>query len=345
MTFAQIVMREKVKILRTSHASFLRGMLETWKRCTNNGTSPQEPDFVAGLVLVSTPILYHVLRSIFGPHGIHFSLAAVYCHQTPKVQFPGMSRTSCEIGDILFAHVHTPASGSVKRNALLYQAKMASSQPHRVSSSEADQLKLYSDWPLFTYFRSSPLTGQINVVPKLPHKGAQYMLIDNRPQSDPESGLQGIPGTYPIGSCMPGPYLQDHNPLADEIFDFLLLHTGRVYSDRSASSATRGWSKLIWDLLTTGLLKAFNRVNSGWTSAPRRGGGSLHLLDGTFFANTTGDRALTTARSILGSTHTDLLFTNSRNLPPYDEMPRVSGTDDGAGISLVLFETSELQTG
>ena len=240
MSFSQILWREKTQIILVSHLAILYGMLDTWKRSNQKRNRPQEPDYVAGLVLESTPILYNTLSAIFGQHGVHLSLTTVYCHQTPKVQFAGMNKTSCEVGDLLLAHVHTLRSGCVTRNALLYQAKMSSKQPHKIGSKEMDQLMLYTNWPPFNYYNSYPLAGQRDIIPKLPHTGAQYMLIDDRSPNDPQRGLSGLSGTYPIGSCMPDQYLYDHNHLAAELFDFFLLRSGRGFVDKSTSSSMDG---------------------------------------------------------------------------------------------------------
>ena len=182
MSFVQVAWSQKTQIVDTTHLSILHAMLDTW----NRSNSPQEPDIVAGIVLESTPILYHALSAIFGQYGLSVSLASVFCHQTPKVTFPAMNKSSCEIGDLLLVHIHTPRAGNPTRNALLYQAKMSSSQPYRVSSGEKDQLELYTGWPAFEYVNSPPLTGtRRDVIPKMKHAGAQYMLIDDRPPSDP----------------------------------------------------------------------------------------------------------------------------------------------------------------
>jgi hypothetical protein len=346
MSFAHIVWQEQMKIIQNSHLAFVKGMHDTWNYCAKYGRQPQEPDFVASLVLDSAPILYQVFSAIFQQHGLQFSLAAVFCHQTPKVQFVGMSKTSCEVGDLLFVHVHTPRTGETTRNALLYQAKKSSKQPYRIDSSEADQLRLYATWPPFEYYKSPPLTGQQrDITPKLPHTGAQYMLIDDRPPGDPQSGLMGIPGTYPIGCCMADEYLHNHNHLAREIFDFLLLRSGRAFIDQSTSSSTNGWSKLVWDLLITGLHKAFNRRNSGRLGAPRHAGGPVHLSDGCFFARTTGATALTTAASILGHDSTENLFADTRDVPPDRNWPQDNFPDPYSGVSIVLFETFEEEGG
>jgi len=328
--------------MQASHRAIVHGILDTWKRCSQHGSTPDEPDFVAGLVLESTPILYKALSSIFQQYGLYFSLTVVFCHQTPKVHFSGMTKTSCELGDILMIHVHTNRTGAVTRNALLYQAKISSSQPHKISSAEIDQLILYTGWPDFEYYHSPPLSGQRRSVnPKLPHTGAQYMLIDKRPPNDPQSGLTGMPNTYPIGSCMPDKYLYDHNHLAAELFDFFLFRSGRAFADRSLASAVDGWSEVVWDLLSVGLQKAFNRKKSDRFSAARHSGGPVHFLDGSFFIRTTDRSALTTVIQVLGQDTDELLYTDSPEPPRSEDWPKEDIHDPDSGISIILLETSE----
>ena len=342
MSFAHTVWQERGQIVQTSHLAVIHGMLDTWKRCNRLGGDPEEPDFVAGLVLESTPILYHAFSALFAQYGYQFSLAAVFCHQTPKVHFSGMKKTSCELGDLLLVHVHTAGGGGITRNALLYQAKMSSKQPHRIGSSERDQLALYTSWPEFEYHRSPPLSGQRrNVTPKLPHMGAQYMLIDDRPPSDPQSGLLGAPGTYPIGSCMADQYLHDHNHLAAELFDFLLLRSGRPFTDLQAGSSGDDWSQVVWDLLKGALSKAFNRKRSGLSSAPRHAGATVAMLDSCFFARATGPMVLSTAATVVGSDGVAQLFSESEDAPPDDEYPRDNVPAPDNGVSLILLETRE----
>jgi hypothetical protein len=342
MSFAHVVWQEKVQIVHTSHLAIVHGMLDTWQRCNYLGSNPDEPDFVAGLVLESTPILYQAFSAIFAQHGIQFSLAAVFCHQTPKVQFAGMTKTSCEVGDLLIVHIHTARSGAVTRNALLYQAKMSSKQPYRIGSAEGDQLALYTRWPEFEYLQSPPLSGQRrDVMPKLPHMGAQYMLIDDRPPSDPQSGLLGVPDTYPIGSCMADLYLYDHNHLAAELFNFLLLRSGRPFTDASPVSTVDDWSQVVWDLLRGALKKAFNRKKSGRSSRPRHAGGPVAMFDGYFFAQATTPIAFSTAEEVVGREGAVRLYSEPPDGPPYDEYPRDNVPTPDNGVSLILLETLE----
>jgi len=123
------------------------------------------------------------------------------------------------------------------RNALLFQAKMSAQQPYHIHTDEIYQLRLYRDWPDFEYTRSTFLTGQRRAVtPKAPHTGAQYLLIDDRPPSEPMSGLPGFPGTYPVGCCMPDESLQDHSHLAAELFNLFIFRTGCPFEERTAAA-------------------------------------------------------------------------------------------------------------
>jgi hypothetical protein len=189
-------------LVQSFHVAAIHGMVSTWTRCEGLGTKPQEPDFVAGLVVDSTPLLYYALRSILSPERISVSVFAVFCHQTPQVAFGSHPRSSCELGDILFAYVHTPRAGPPRRNALLFQAKASAKQPYRIQRAEMDQLCLYAEWPEFEYARSVLLKGQKrSVTPKTPYPGAQYLLIDDRPPDEPMSGLFGS-GVHRLGESL-----------------------------------------------------------------------------------------------------------------------------------------------
>jgi len=124
MSLRECIWDERAAIVCTAHAAITHGMLKTWSRCDRMNARPHEPDFVAGLLLESCPLIHAALRSILGPHRINSSMLAVYCHQTPKVTYSGIAGTSCELDDLLIAHVHTCPTGLVQRNALLYQTKM-----------------------------------------------------------------------------------------------------------------------------------------------------------------------------------------------------------------------------
>jgi len=264
MSIAETLWECRGELIQSFHFATIHGMINTWRRCENLMTKPQEPDFVAGLVVDSTPLIYSALKTFLSSRRVSVSMSAVFCHQVPQVTFNSHPSASCELGDILFAYVHTPKSGSPRRNAILFQAKASARQPYRINAGEKDQLHLYENWPDFVYERSSFLNGQKrSVTPKAPHSGAQYLLIDDRPPSEPMSGLLGIPGTYPVGCCIPNETLRDHTHLADELFSLFIFRTGRPFEDKRTASKNQDWSRVVWDLLETGMKKSFNRKNSG----------------------------------------------------------------------------------
>ena len=345
MSIVPIVNKEAGALSSTAHLAVVFGMRKAWERCEALKNTPHEPDFVASLVLESAPLIYRAYRQIFQSYEVEFSLTSVYCHQTPKITYPGIQqKTSCELGDLLFVHIHRERDGRTKRNALLYQAKVIAKQPHRIPSNEQHQLKLYTDWPEFEYYHSPPLTGQERIItPQCPHRGAQYLLIDDGKPNEARSGLLGFPGTYPAGSCVADAVLEDHNDLANEIVDSLAYRTGRAFGERPGSnSSPAGWTQTIWDLLDVSLKKVIRRKNSGLSTEPRVSAGPVELFDGMCFALRTSNRASRTIFEILGASDTDWLFSKNDG-PPDDHENRMTAEEGAPGMSLVLIETSEAE--
>jgi hypothetical protein len=269
-------------------------------------------------------------------------MSAVFCHQTPQVAFGSHPRATCELGDVLFAYVHSPKAGPTVRNAILFQAKASSRQPYPIHRSDADQLRLYVEWPDFVYERSSFLTGMNrSVTPKTPHSGAQYMLIDDRPPDEPGSGLLGLPGTYPVGCCMPDRLLCDHSHLAAELFALFILCTGRPFDDRRTAEKKQDWSQVVWDLLAVGMRKSFNRKNSGRSRTPRTAGDTIAMLDGVSFFRASSNESCSTAADIVGGNNVRSLYGEEDYGPP-NSRERVGDMDEpDRGVSIVLLETSE----
>jgi hypothetical protein len=258
------------------------------------------------------------------------------------VTFGSHPSASCELGDILFAYVHTPRTGAPRRNALLFQAKASAQQPYRIHTGETDQLRLYRDWPDFEYTRSSFLTGQKRAVtPKTPHPGAQYLLIDDRPPSEPMSGLLGFPGTYPVGCCMPDESLRDHSHLAAELFNLFIFRTGRPFEDRTAAAKKLDWSQVVWDLLETGVKKSFRRKNSGRHRSPRSAGDAVEMLDGMAFARASSRLSCCTASDIVGRDGARIIYGGNDDIPPENRDRGGDFQEPEGGVSVVLIETSE----
>ncbi len=345
MSITDVLWQNRDKLIQSFHIATIYGLVSTWRRCEQIKQKPLEPDFVAGLVVESTPLIYSALKSILDSRRISVSVSAVFCHQTPQVTFGSRPTESCELGDILFAYVHTPRIGQTRRNGILFQAKASSRQPYHIHSGEMNQLHLYVDWPNFVYERSSFLNGQErSVTPKAPHSGAQYLLIDDRSPDEPASGLLGFPGTYPIGCCMPDELLYDHNHLASELFDLFIFRTGRPFEDRKSSAKNRDWSQVVWDLLETGVKKSFSRKNSGRFYTPRATGDTIQMMDGLSFSKTSSSLSCSTATDIIGWNNACSLYDHANDIPPNKYDKGENSEEPQRGVSVVLIETSEKES-
>jgi len=227
-------------------------VLSTINRCTLLGKVAQEPDFIADLVVEFTPKLFELLTQILKP--LKFSISSVFCHQKPLADIGEV--ISPEIGDILFVLINTDIKGNKNLNSILFQAKISANTSFKVPTSDAHQLKLYTQWPRFKYRRAGDLTGKSrDVTPKSVSTGAQYMLIDN-------SISQTIyPLTFPIGCAIPNSQITLHADLASELICFLTYRTGRAFADLGIM--TDVWSRMIWDLLFISKSKMSRRINSG----------------------------------------------------------------------------------
>lgn len=340
MSFLLTVKKVKPQLIRVARTAVLISMRKAWDNCRARNVQPEEPDFVASLVMDGTKILEAGWHKVLAPHKIQIRVTGVYCHQTPKVGFSGMHGTSCELGDLLWCHVHTDRKRNIARNAILYQAKKSSQQPHKISSKEFDQLKLYSTWPEFTYVSSGELNGEKrHVKPAAPRRGAQYLLIDDRPPERPESGLLGIPGTYPVGSCIPLSPLVDHSDIGLELVHSLELLSGDPFDERKTALKEIGWSRVIWDLLLMSAKKAFRRSRSGYFNHPRKSGVPPSTMDGCF--HMTSHKTPEIFVSLLGNKNANRLFLSSTEGPPSRQEGKWFD-EGGEGLSVILLETSEL---
>lgn len=337
MSFLLTVKKVKPYLVISARYSVLVSMIEAWNNCRIRGDDPQEPDIVASLVLNGTKIIENEWRNVFNSVGIQIAVTGIYCHQTPKVNFSGMKSESCELGDLLWCHVHSDIDGTVIRNAILYQAKKSADQPYHLRGNDEDQLKLYSTWPAFTYVTSGSLNGQKrHVKPSAPRRGAQYLLIDDRPPERPESGILGSPGTYPIGSCIPSNLIMDHCDLGLELVHSLELLSGDPFDDRITAIQENGWSKVVWDILESSAQKAFRRAKSGYSNQPRTSGASPSEIDGCFYARFPSIRP--SRRSLLQEL-VDFSFSN--NDLPSNRQEGQWFDEGGGGVSVVLLETYE----
>lgn|GEM_PF-618905 len=340
MSFMLNVKKVKPYLVASARYSVLISMLKAWDNCRVRGEEPEEPDIVASLVLNGTKIIENEWQKILNPFKVRIALTGIYCHQTPKINFNGMAGHSCELGDLLWCHVHVDIDRNVSRNAILYQAKKSSEQPYIIRKGEFDQFRLYSVWPEFTYINSGKLlNGQIrHIMPSAPRRGAQYLLIDDRPPEHPASGMLGFPGTYPIGSCIPSNPLIDHSDIGLELVHSLECLSGDPFDDRNTAMQENGWSRVIWDILESSAKKSFRRVISGYSNQPRRTGAAPSEMDGCFYC-TTLVKHFPSEKSVIG----DLIDRNLSNMdiPPHKQDGEWFD-EGGGGVSILLLETYEV---
>ncbi|PGB25412.1 hypothetical protein [Bacillus toyonensis] len=104
-----------------------------------------------------------------------FSIDSYFIHQTPKVSYTGIKKTSIEFGDVLYLYTETDNKNNKRENALLMQAKV-----YENKKVDAHQLTLYTDWPTFWFHTQNIHTSSFNVVSTPhPHLGGRYLLLDD----------------------------------------------------------------------------------------------------------------------------------------------------------------------
>lgn len=146
-------------------------------------TGKDEPDIVARLT-ENIPNQCKLVKKV-GSYDV--SVGGVFIHQTPKVHFEGMKKNSIELGDLLLISTVKKLSGDTKRKALLLQAKIITKLPV-IDTGNDDQHKLYRDWPVFEYVRSSPaLNGKTRCITGYDlYPAAKYLLFSK--QLNPSGG-------------------------------------------------------------------------------------------------------------------------------------------------------------
>lgn len=244
------------------HNSIVNSVGFVVDKCYRLKNKPHEPDFIASIALNFTPELFNILKAVFPK--IKFSVTGVFCHQKPLADID--LQKDPEIGDILFVYIYTNKKGSKIFNSILFQAKISTNSTTIISTGDAHQLKLYSEWPKFKYKRAGKLNGVVrDILPKTINDGAQYLLIDNHPLY----GLSGINGTFPMGCATPSNILSLNNDLTNEIIDFLKFKSGRPFEE-NPNATNDDWTKMIWDILNVTKEKASKRKNSGLANFPRQ---------------------------------------------------------------------------
>ena len=282
MTWLPTILRTRNNLIWATRYAISSSIGKAYENCRVDHRLPQEPDYVASLVLHGTKVIYHTWHEILRPYGFEVKMAGIYCHQTPKVHYNGMEHNSCEIGDILWCHIHYDNDGYAYRNALLLQAKICLQEPFDILTHEKDQYLLYNRWPEFEYVNMHDLVQKKRRVrPAAPRRGAQFLLIRPFLLTELWSDVSIMNDIQPMGVSISINPLVCHTDLGIELVKTLTSLSGDAFDDKETSSKDTDWSRVIWDLISASSTKAFRRTRSGFDSAPRLTGARLEELDGT----------------------------------------------------------------
>lgn len=109
------------------------------------------------------------------PTALKITMDSYFIHQTPKVSYTGIKKTSIEFGDVLYLYTETDNKNYKRETALLMQAKV-----YEDKKVDTHQLTLYTDWPTFWFHTKNINTSCFNVVSTpQPHPGGRYLLLDD----------------------------------------------------------------------------------------------------------------------------------------------------------------------
>ncbi|WP_426344378.1 hypothetical protein ACN9MU_07575 [Pseudoduganella sp. R-32] len=340
MSYLQEINKSAFVLPKIFDAISSSAMQDAYSRASPSGKPPEEPDFVASLVKHGVVRIKKVLDILFNGTGIHVATTGVFCHQSPMVKFRhGGNDFRCELGDILFVHIHKDKAGFIQRNALLLQAKMTepSASKKAVPAAEQHQLSLYQSWPNFTYdMKGGPLHGKSRTIsPQTRHAGAQYLLIDSGPQF---AGTTIAIGEYPMAVWMAETPLYTSRTFGNSLFDFLTMTSGRQFSERAVA---RGWSNVIWDLIDNGLKKGFTRARTGHVSTPGSRMAGSPIPSYACYSMGFGQTTQSIVTEVLGNSSALFRQANDDGSIPPDLFAEFDFQDPVGGISLVLIETDE----
>ncbi len=317
MLISEAIMKNKRLLKRAIDESLVESYRRTWSNCRTG--PPEEPDYIADLSLnwISdvASILGIALRAKF-----RVGITGVYCHQKPLADFGSWPRP--EIGDLLLLLKYQEKQSAPIFNSLLFQAKTSIEESFTLGSGELHQLKLYEDWPKFTYARAGALDGQVrDIHPKRPCAGAKYLLVDTS-----FLGWHGHPWHFPFGCAVPNRSITLTKEFSEEFIDFLTFDAGKLISDKT--SISEDWSQMIWDLLEITESKCAKRKRSGLGKGfPRQ---TTSAMDACFY--------------MAGNDPPDYLKRiNSGGDGGNYESDQISD-DDGGGVSVLFVQISATES-
>lgn len=120
----------------------------SWHKAGLHRGIPSEVACIRNLIEEALPKLDNQWSAVLNSVGVRASLQGVVCHGHPWVRYAG-APARCELGDFLLVHDHHRHGRSLKRRAVIVQAKIF--HQYGVRARNKVQLDLYQRWPQFTY--------------------------------------------------------------------------------------------------------------------------------------------------------------------------------------------------
>lgn len=321
MKLSENIIKSRSQIDYLINHSLTNSYINTFLQCNGH---PQEPDFIADLTLNWTKDFAVILQSLLG-NSFSVGIDSVFCHQKPLVDM-GLGGKQPEIGDLLIVLRYEELRSTIRFNSLLLQAKSCDKPVFTVKKTDQHQLKLYEEWPNFTYVKAGSLTGKDkNILPKRPHHGAKFLLLD--PTYIRELGNVGH---FPYGCAIANKQIVLSRDFANELIDFLMFNAGRSISDEKNIDCD--WSQMIWDLLNITKTTVSNRINSGLKNFDRRT--TINLNPKTIGYSISGN----VPSNILLHTTTGLNDSDG-NIKNTDEID-----DNESGISTIVITVKQIES-
>lgn len=188
-----------------------------------------------------------------------------FIHKSPIVTLDNTSnpseRESCEAGDLLVL-CRELVDGKTRINAALFQIKKTESLYDRIKPDNDIQLKLYTEWPSFSFGRNYK-SPYYNIEPKAATPGAQYMFINE------EVYYSRWHDYYPL-SLQPLLFTNSKSTavmcsdpdfsFGNFLWEFINWQDGRPISE-SEQEANDDWSNFIWKLISFSKTKTFMHKN------------------------------------------------------------------------------------
>ncbi|HAS13820.1 MAG TPA: hypothetical protein DCS01_00810 [Idiomarina abyssalis] len=202
---------------------------------------------------------------------------SIFVHQTPKVSYTGIGKTksgqpkSIEVGDLLLLSTIQSNTGEVSRRAMLFQAKMFESIPVS-STGNSEQHKLYNEWPIFHYLRSTrDLNGMYRWICDLDlHESAKYLLL-----KDTVSPLGGWPhwlhSRLPDANALtanPTDPLSHYSCFVHEVYNFILGNVGKefkVLNTTEYKDLSTQHSDIVKNFHASGIIQPICPWQEGWS--------------------------------------------------------------------------------